>query len=88
MGLDDIAQDAKEDQKEKETEDVAEKLGIKDKEDLERLDDRLNRILNIVTKLDNDVNQLEEEIGDIKTITRELRRMQSGEEDDTSGWNV
>lgn len=93
MGLEDIAQGAKEDHEEDETEELKDELGVDDIGDLEEVDDRLRRVLESTMTHDKKLEELESDILIIKkslsSVIRDIREMKGepginpGEEDET-----
>lgn len=61
MGLGDITDDVKEETKEEEVENIADELGIEDKEDLEHLSDRITRLFNTIQSMDKRIEELEKQ---------------------------
>jgi len=86
MGLGDIAEDKKEEAQKEVTEDIADELGIEDKDDLEKMDGRLGRILSIVVSLDKKVESLEEKLEMVKNTQDEI--LQEVKDDDSADWTT
>lgn len=80
MGLEDIAKDAKEEQEESEKENLKEDLGVDDIEELEELDDRLQKAVESSMAQDKKIEDLENDILIIKksisTVIRDIRELQ------------
>lgn len=90
MGLDDLVDGQEEDAKEKKISTKAEKLGVEDQEELDRLDDRLNRAVEGQINNDKRIEDLEEEVKMLKRAVLHLAET-SGSDDgdgngDTSAW--
>lgn len=66
MGLDDIVGDKEEEKEEESVEEMKEELGVEDEGDLEELNDRMRRMVETVSKLDKNIERLENEL----TVTR------------------
>lgn len=84
MGLGDIAQDKKKESKKEATSEIADELGIEDKDELEKMDGRLGRILSIVVSLDKKVEVLEDKIELVKEKQDEI--LEEVKDDDSTDW--
>lgn len=67
MGLDDLVDDVGEDKEKEELEELMDELGIEDKDDLEQLDGRLDRMFGIVLTLENDIENLKSEVNVLRS---------------------
>lgn len=89
MGLDELVDDVEESKKKEELQNLADKLGIEDREDMEELDQRLDRMLAIVLTLERDVEELKKEV---RLHQKALHRLAQGggeegkEEDQGQPW--
>lgn len=77
MALDDLSESVEEETKKERTEDVAEKLGLEDREELEKMDDRLSDMFNLYLSIDK---RLEETEGDLKSIKSEIQQLREMDE--------
>jgi len=85
-GVDELISSADESAEEEQVEDITDELGIDDKEELEELDDRLDRAYELILQYDNRIEQLEEEVKTlratiVKLITEEHEQHDSDSTD-------
>lgn len=97
MGLNDLGENEKERVQEEQSEELATELGVEDKEDLERLDDRLNTLLELTN---SNGKRLEEVENDMRTYKRMVTQLmdrvaaleggdqEDEEEDGSTGWDL
>lgn len=83
MGLGDITDEAEKETKNEQVDSLADELGIEDKDDLEEMDGRLDRILSIVLSLDKKVEDIEDEIEVVKS-----KLDNEDKDDNTSSWKT
>ena len=83
MGLGDITDEAEKETKNEQVDSLADELGVEDKDDLEEMDGRLDRILSIVLSLDKKVEDIEDEIEVVKS-----KLDNEDEDDNTSSWKT
>jgi len=92
MGLDDIIDSGKEDAKESKVNELAEELGVEDKEDLEKLNNQMKTLSEIVISLDKEVEELREEVSALRSgVIQALDNPKEGEkeqDEDDSAWEV
>lgn len=69
MGLDELADNKKEEQKNNKVEGLKEELGVEDKEDMQELDSRLSKALQMIITMDRRIEELE---GRLAVIERAL----------------
>lgn len=91
MGLDDIVDD----QKEEDVQETAEEIGLEDREDVEKLDGRLDDMMSMVLSLDKDVDDIDETLKSISSRLSEIENrisdIENGmgmdeDEEDGLGW--
>lgn len=80
MGLDDLTDEVEGEVAESEVEELTDKLGIEDKQELEELDDRLSTMFSMYSSLASTVDEIEKEVKIHKkvlgTVLEELEEQQ------------
>ena len=74
MALDDLADNAKEHADKKKAKELASKLGVGNREELEELDDRIGTISQMLVSQDKRIEELEEEVETLRTLVRNLTK--------------
>lgn len=87
MGLDDLVDNTKDEADEEKVNDLADELGIEDREDLENLDGRIGRLFEHIILLDGKVERMEEEVSQVKKLLGELIRKEKEDEESESEEN-
>lgn len=92
MALDDVIDGAKDDTKSSKAQELAEELGVEDKEDLEELNERVETLSNIIISLDKEVEKLSEQVTMLRSVVLssgdpEVKDEAESEEDE-EGWSL
>lgn len=85
MGLDDLVDSTKDEADKEKVNNLADELGIEDREDLENLDGRIGRLFEHIILLDGKVERMEEEVSQVKRLLGELIEKEKEENEDESG---
>lgn len=83
-GLDDVIDEADDDADKRKVQNIADKLGVEDKEELENLDDRLDDAYEMVIEYDRRIEKLEEQVSILTSAVNELLNDDSSSSDDRS----
>lgn len=85
MGIDDLVDNASDEKDRSEAQSLLDELGVDSREELEELDNRLQRSINLLVEYDRRIEKLEDRIGTLETVVAQVLRNSNGanEEDST-----
>jgi len=92
MALDDMVDGAKDETKSNKAQELAEELGVEDKEDLEELNEQVKTLSEIIINLDKKVENLNEQVAILRSVV--LSSEDAGideaapEEEGEEGWSL
>lgn len=72
MGLDDLSNKAEKKAGEERVEELSEKLGVEDKEELERLDDRISTMSQIIVSQEQEIESMRHKIDSLEELLNYL----------------
>lgn len=71
MGLDELADEKEQEQKNNKVEGLKEQLGVENEEELEQLDDRLGMSIRMLVNLDKRIEELEQRVDVLEKVVSE-----------------